>query len=57
MGIERERKFLVTGDGWRRAGQPTRIRQGYLCATVSCSVRVRNLGRAGFPDSQGQGRK
>jgi CYTH domain-containing protein len=30
MGREIERKFLVTGDGWRHGSRPTRMRQGYL---------------------------
>lgn len=41
MGIEIERKFLLAGDGWRRAaGRSLRIRQGYL-GGERCSVRVR----------------
>lgn len=40
MGEEIERKFLVTGDGWRR-GRKSRLRQGYLCASLDRSVRVR----------------
>ena len=42
MGIEIERKFLVTDDSWRQwAGKPTSYRQGYLNKTQKCSVRVR----------------
>jgi len=42
MAIEIERKFLVSGDGWRRlAHRRTRLRQGYLANTARCSVRVR----------------
>jgi adenylate cyclase len=40
MGVEIERKFLVTGDGWRR-GKRSRLSQGYLCASLDRSVRVR----------------
>ena len=40
MGTEIERKFLVTGDGWRR-GKRSRLSQGYLCASLDRSVRVR----------------
>lgn len=47
MGIEIERKFLVTGDGWRGRGRSSRLRQGYLCASKERSVRVRLDGRAG----------
>lgn len=39
--MEIERKFLVTGNGWRKGGRPSRLRQGYLNAAVNCSVRVR----------------
>lgn len=39
---EIERKFLVTGDGWRNAVTTSRtIRQGYLCHDGAVSLRVR----------------
>ena len=41
MPVEIERKFLVTGDGWRGAGAGTRYRQGYLSLQAGASVRVR----------------
>lgn len=42
MGKEIERKFLVTGDGWRRtAARSIRMRQGYLSDGMSSSIRVR----------------
>jgi adenylate cyclase len=41
MGREIERKFLVTGDGWRKGGRRSRLRQGYLLAEKARSVRVR----------------
>lgn len=43
MGIEIERKFLVTGDGWRReAKRSLEMRQGYLVGEGGkSSVRVR----------------
>lgn len=41
MGREIERKFLVVGDGWRKGGRRSRLRQGYLCATRERSARVR----------------
>lgn len=48
MGIEIERKFLVRNDSWRKlapaGGIP--IRQGYLTATQSSTVRVRRIGDA-----------
>lgn len=45
MGLEIERKFLVTGDGWRTdADAGVAIRQGYLATGRSSSVRVRVMG-------------
>ena len=44
MGLEIERKFLVTGDGWRGLGPATLLRQGYLAAEPERSVRVRLAG-------------
>ena len=43
MGIEIERKFLVTGDGWRaQATRSLEMRQGYLAGEGGrASVRVR----------------
>ena len=40
MGIEIERKFLVVGDEWKNA-PGVAIRQGYLCRSGGCAVRVR----------------
>ena len=40
MRVEIERKFLVTGSGWRN-GQVTRICQGYLNRDKERTVRVR----------------
>jgi adenylate cyclase len=56
MGIEIERKFLVTGDGWRRqAVRRVRMEQGYLNdmgaireGRQHASVRVRIAGEAAF---------
>ena len=31
MGMEIERRFLVTGDGWRGQGETRRLRQGFMC--------------------------
>jgi CYTH domain-containing protein len=44
MGLEVERKFLVTGDAWRALGEPVFIRQGYLSADPMRTVRVRSAG-------------
>lgn len=49
MGIEIERKFLVTGDGWRQqAASQTRFSQGYLSREPARTVRVRIAGDAAF---------
>lgn len=41
MGIEIERKFLVSGDGWRSLGEGVPYLQGYFCSDPVRSVRVR----------------
>ena len=41
MGVEIERKFLLTGEGWRALGQPVLLRQGYLSSDPERVVRVR----------------
>lgn len=42
MGIEIERKFLVTGGAWRRAATGSSVfRQGYLSSSDKATVRVR----------------
>ena len=56
MGIEIERKFLVSGEGWRAAADKvTAMAQGYLSGPPSmeaggakASVRVRVQGEAAF---------
>ena len=40
MSLEIERKFLVTGDEWRKA-DGTVLRQGYLSTHPERTVRVR----------------
>lgn len=47
MGKEIERKFLVTGNGWRDAPATT-YRQGYLSTDRNRTVRVRVAGDKGF---------
>ena len=47
MGVEIERKFLLTGDGWRLLAEPVLLRQGYLCSDPVRTVRVRIEGDAG----------
>src|SRR5690348_1380869 len=47
MPVEIERKFLVTGDAWRRdVSRSERMAQGYLAGPPAskCSVRVRIAG-------------
>ncbi|CDG84122.1 CYTH domain protein [Janthinobacterium agaricidamnosum NBRC 102515 = DSM 9628] len=39
--MEIERKFLLSGEGWRRLGQPVLLRQGYLSSQRERVVRVR----------------
>ena len=43
-GKEIERKFLVSGDVWRKGAQGTFYRQGYLAASDDRVVRVRVAG-------------
>lgn len=46
MGKEIERKFLVTGRGWREhADRGKKIRQVYLAHTKQVSIRVRTIGK------------
>lgn len=45
MGTEIERKFLVTGDTWRKEVRSARrLRQGYLAIDGKSNVRVRTDG-------------
>ena len=59
MPTEIERKFLVTGDGWRAAalGPGRRLRQGYLAPGGGAApvVRVRLADQAGFLTIKGPG--
>lgn len=45
MGIEIERKFLVTSDGWKGQGHGEFMRQGYICSDPARIVRVRIEGQ------------
>lgn len=47
MGVEIERKFLLTGDAWRGLGEPVLLRQGYLSSQPDRVVRVRTEGGKG----------
>jgi len=48
MGVEIERKFLVTGDEWRELADGIDYRQGYLSTVKERTVRVRTVGERGF---------
>jgi len=48
MGIEIERKFLVTGDGWRSQAEGSIYRQGYIQTKGVATVRVRIADNQGF---------
>ena len=47
MPEEIERKFLVTGDGWRATAQGMHYRQGFLSTEPERTVRVRLAGPRG----------
>lgn len=55
MGVEIERKFLVTGTAWRQ-GSGTRLSQGYLNRDKLRTVRVRVAGDKGFLTIKGETR-
>lgn len=48
MGIEIERKFLVSNDDWRPGAPGVIYRQGYLLAEGGLTVRVRRAGERGY---------
>lgn len=48
MGTEIERKFLVTGAGWRDSVRSLLVRQGYICLEPGRTVRVRSVGGRGY---------
>ncbi len=55
MGIEVERKFLVTGEAWREeVTSSSRVVQGYLAATDLATIRVRAKGDRGFLTIKGR---
>jgi len=57
MGVEIERKFLVTSDGWRQPpGRQTRFSQGYLSRDPARTVRVRLAGERAFLTIKGSTR-
>jgi adenylate cyclase len=54
MAREIERKFLVTGDGWRAGARATSFRQGYLSTDVERTVRVRTAAGVGYLTIKGR---
>ncbi len=58
LKLEIERKFLVSGEGWRELacapGATTLLRQGYLCADAQRVVRVRVDGEEAFLTIKGK---
>lgn len=56
MGQEIEKKFLVSGDGYKsEATKAVRITQGYLCSVPERTVRVRIKGDNGYITIKGIG--
>lgn len=56
MAKEIERKFLVTGDDWRRGARGIPYRQGYLSAGADavCTVRARVAGERAYLTIKGR---
>jgi CYTH domain-containing protein len=54
MGMEIERKFLITGNAWRGLAVGTDYRQGYLCSSGDRTVRVRIAGDKAFLTIKGK---
>lgn len=53
MGVEIERKFLVTGQDWKSV-EPEHLCQGYLNTDKYRTVRVRTAGKAAFLTIKGK---
>lgn len=54
MGIEIERKFLVTGEAWRSMGHSVPLIQGYLAGSNQATARVRIAGDIAFLTVKGR---
>jgi len=55
MAVEIERKFLVTGEGWReRAGPGRRFCQGHVATADHASVRIRRTDNKAFVTIKGK---
>ncbi len=48
MGKEIEKKFLITGEEWRKLAEGVSYRQGYLSTVKERTVRVRTIGKTGY---------
>jgi CYTH domain-containing protein len=56
MGLEIERKFLVTGTAWKGLAEGVLTRQGFLSSAVDRTVRVRIAGNRAFLTVKGRSR-
>jgi adenylate cyclase len=54
MGVEIERKFLLSGEAWRALGEPLLLRQGYLSSDPARVVRVRVEGDEAYLTIKGK---
>jgi CYTH domain-containing protein len=54
--FERERKFLVRGDGWRGSAHGVVIRQAYLSTDPDRTVRIRTAGNRAWLTIKGRAR-
>lgn len=48
MGIEIEKKFLITNDNWKKLGTGKEYCQGYLNSGTGPSLRIRTIGERGI---------
>ena len=48
MGLEIEKKFLITSDNWRTLGGGKEYCQGYLNSGKGVSLRIRTIGEKGI---------
>lgn len=48
MGVEIEKKFLVTGDDWRKLADSQHYQQGYIHSGEGRTVRIRTIGERGI---------
>ena len=55
MAVEIERKYLVTGDGWRSGAEGETMAQGYLSRDPAATVRVRLAGEKAWLTIKGRG--